>query len=60
MAKSELTETAKQEDRRWKIESAARTLKDFAKLKRDKKLLKEAQDFLRQEIADAKKVLKSI
>lgn len=59
MAKSELTESAKQEERRWKIESAASTLKEFAKLKRDKKLLKEARDFLKQEIADAKKVLKT-
>jgi len=60
MAKSGLVETDKQQELRWKIESAATTLKDFAKLKRDKKLLKAARAFLKQEIADAQKVLKTI
>ena len=48
----------KGDDRQWAIESAARTLKDFARIKRDKPLLKAARAQLRQEIADSKKAMK--
>lgn len=50
----------KGDERQWAIESAARTLKDFAKMRRDKPLLKAARAYLKQEIADSQKVLKTI
>jgi predicted RNA binding protein with dsRBD fold (UPF0201 family) len=42
------------------IEDAARALKKFASIKRDKELLKAARAYLKQEIADSQKVLKTI
>jgi hypothetical protein len=49
----------KGEERQWRIESAARTLKDYAKLKRKENtaLLKAAREYLKEEIADSKKTL---
>jgi len=44
----------KGDEREWAIESAARTLKEFARIKRDKPMLKAARAFLKQEIADSK------
>ena len=52
-------ESLKGEERQWAIEAAARTLKDFAKLKRDKPMLKAARAYLKQEISDSQKVLKT-
>ena len=50
----------KGEERFWKIESAAMTLKDYAKLKRkdNSALLKAARQYLKEEIEDSKKTLK--
>ncbi|MCH8121177.1 MAG: hypothetical protein IIC00_15825 [Planctomycetes bacterium] len=45
----------KGDDRDWAISSAADTLKDFARIRRDKPMLKAARAFLKQEIADSKK-----
>ena len=45
----------KGDDREWAIESAAKTLKDFARIRRDKPMLKAARAYLKQEIADSKK-----
>lgn len=59
MAKSELA-GLKGDDRKWKIEDAARTLKSFAKLKRDPELLKAAREELKREIKDSQNVLKTI
>lgn len=47
------------QERQWAIEDAARTLKKFASIKRDKELLKAARAYLKQEIADSQKVLKT-
>jgi hypothetical protein len=55
-----LTKSEKEQEKEWAIEDAARTLKSYAKLKRDKELLKAARAYLIQEIADSKKVLKII
>jgi hypothetical protein len=52
-------DTVKGMDREWMIESAARTLKEFAKVKRDKALLKAAKAYLKKEIADAQTAIKS-
>ena len=43
-----------------RIESAARVLKEFAQVKREKPLLKAARAHLKQEIKDSQKVLKTI
>lgn len=48
------------DERRYAIEDAARALKKFASIKRDKELLKAARAYLKQEIADSQKVLKTI
>jgi len=48
------------DERRYAIEDAARALKNFASIKRDKDLLKAARAYLKQEIADSQKVLKTI
>ena len=48
----------KGDDRQWAIEGAARTLKEFARIRRDKPLLKAARAQLRQEIADSKAGMK--
>jgi len=48
------------DERRYAIEDAARTLKRFAGIKRDPELLKAARAYLKQEIADSQKVLKTI
>lgn len=45
----------KGDERQWAIESAAQTLKDFVRVKRDKPMLKAARAYLKQEIADSKK-----
>jgi len=55
-----ITKSEKEQEKEWAIEDAARTLKSYAKLRRDKPLLKAARAFLRQEIADSKNVLKTI
>ena len=47
----------KGDDRQWAIESAARTLKDFARIKRDTPMLKAARAYLKMEIADSKKAM---
>ena len=47
------------DERRWAIEGAARALKKFASIKRDKELMKAARAYLKQEIADSQKVLKT-
>lgn len=52
-----LTKSEKEQEKEWAIEDAARTLKNYAKLKRDKELLKGARAYLKREIADSKKVL---
>ncbi len=49
----------KGDDRHWAIESAARTLKDFARIKRDKPMLMAARAYLKQEIEDSKKAIKT-
>lgn len=53
-------EKLKGEERFWKIESAASTLKQYAKLKRKENstLLKAAREYLKEEIADSQKTLK--
>jgi hypothetical protein len=52
-------EKLKGDERQWRIEDAARTLKGFAKLKRkeNKALLNAARDYLKQEMSDSKKTL---
>ena len=47
----------KGDEKRWEIESAARTLKEFARIKKDKKLLAAARAELKKEIADSKKAM---
>ena len=47
----------KGDERDWAISSAASTLKEFAKIRRDKPLLKAARAYLKQEIADSKKAM---
>jgi len=51
----------KGDERRWAIESAASTLKAFAKLNRpaNKELKKAAREELKREIADGQKTLKT-
>ena len=44
----------KGDDRKWAIQSAANTLKEFARIRRDKPMLKAARAYLKQEIADSK------
>jgi len=53
-------EKLKGDERFWKIESAARTLKEYAKLKREENsdLLKAARQYLKEEVADSNKTLK--
>jgi len=51
--------TEKEQQRQWEIEDDARTLKNFAKLKRNKKRLNAAREYLKKEIADSKKVLQT-
>lgn len=48
----------KGDERQWEIESAARTLKEFARIKKDKPLLAAARKELKSEIADAQKAVK--
>lgn len=57
MATKKLETIKDKNERRYLIEDAARTLKQFAALRRDKPLMKAARKLLRQEIADSKKVL---
>ncbi len=47
----------KGDERRWAIEGAASTLKEFARVKRDKPLLKAARAELKQQITDSKKAM---
>ena len=47
------------DDRRWRVESAARTLQDYAKVLRDKPLLRAARNELKKQIADSQKALKT-
>lgn len=47
----------KGDERGWAIESAARTLKEFARIRRDKPMMKAARAYLKQEIADSKKAM---
>lgn len=42
-----------------RIESAARVLKEFAQIKREKPLLKAARQYLKQEIKDSQKTLQT-
>jgi len=49
----------KGDEKRWAIESAASTLRSYAKLLRDKPLLKAAREQLKTEIADSQKALKT-
>jgi hypothetical protein len=53
-------EKLKSDEKRWAIENAARTLKEFAKLNRkeNKSLLQAARQYLKDEIADSQKTLK--
>ena len=51
--------TEKAQEWEWKVEDAARALKESAKVKRDKKLLKAARAYLKQEIVDAQKAIKA-
>lgn len=44
-------------DRQFTVESAARTLKEFARIKRDKDLMKAARAELKKELADTKKAM---
>lgn len=57
--KMAIVKTDKQQEREWAIEDAALTLKSFARIKRDKPLLKAAREYLKKEIADSKKILKT-
>lgn len=52
-------ESLKGEERWWEVENAARTMKEFAKIRRDKPLLKAARAYLKQEIEDSRKILKT-
>lgn len=54
-----IVKSGKEQEKQWAIEDAARTLKDYAKLLRNKTLLKEARAYLKKEIADSQKVLKT-
>jgi hypothetical protein len=45
------------DEKRWQTESDARTLKDFAKLKRKPKRMLAARKFLKQEIKDSQKAI---
>lgn len=47
------------EEKRWAIESAANTLKEFFRIKTDKPLLKAARAELKKQIADAKAAIKT-
>ena len=47
------------DERRWRIDEAASTLRNYAKLLRDKQLLRAARTQLKQEIADSQKALKT-
>lgn len=47
----------KGDEKRFEIEQAARTLKEFARVKKDKKLLAAARKELQREIADSKKAM---
>ena len=42
-----------------RVESAARVLKEFAQIKREKPLLKAAREYLKQEIKDSQKTLQT-
>lgn len=44
-------------DREMAIDNAAHTLKEFARIKKDKPLLKAARAELKKQIADAKKAI---
>ena len=52
-------ETLKGDEKRWAVEGAARTLQEYAKILRDKPLLKAARDELKRQIADSQKALKT-
>ena len=47
------------DEKRWAIESAASTLQGYAKLLRDKPLLRAARNELKKQIADSQKALKT-
>jgi len=49
----------KGDERQYAIEDAARTLKDFARIKKDKPLLKAAREELKREIDFAQKAIKT-
>ena len=48
----------KGDERYYAIQRAAGTLKDFARIKRDKPMLKAVRAYLKQEIADSKIAVK--
>ena len=47
----------KGDEREYAIQRAAQTLKDFARIKRDKPMMKAARAYLKMEIADSKKAM---
>ena len=53
-------EKLKGQERLWAIEDAARTMKQYAKLKRkdNSALMKAAREYLKEEITDSQKTLK--
>ena len=62
MAVTNMAETPfaklKGDERRWRIESAARTMQDYAKLVRDKPLLRAARNELKRQIAENQEIVK--
>lgn len=51
-------ETLKSDEKDWAIDRAADTLKEFARIKKDPKLLKAARKRLKEQIAEAQKAVK--
>lgn len=59
MSERKLSQIKGADEKRWAIESAATTLKEFFRIKADKPLLKAARAELKQQIADSKAALKT-
>ena len=59
MLNKTLSQIKGSDEKRWAIESAANTLKEFFRIKADKPLLKAARAKLREEIANSKAALKT-
>ena len=59
MPEPTLAQTTGKDNKRYLIEDAARTLKRFAAIKRDKALMKAARAYLKQEIKDTQTAIKT-